>query len=70
MARARPRRYTTEQAMEFIMNYDSDEMMMMWPHFVCVPCFIVHVVQCVCILYSGFHTGSEVKGIHTHSPKK
>ena len=44
MASARPRQYTAEQAMEFDMNYDSDEMMTMWPHFVCVLCFIVSLL--------------------------
>ena len=42
MASARPRRYTAEQATEFIMNYDSDEN----------DCLCG--VYCVCVVYCFF----------------
>ena len=55
MASARPRRYTAEQAMEFIMNYDSDEndynvvSFLLFSVFYCL-C----VVYCVCVVYCLF----------------
>ena len=55
MASARPRRYTAEQATEFIMNYDSDEndydvaSFLLCSVFYC-PC----VVYCVCVVYCFF----------------
>ena len=44
MASARSRRYTTVQAMEFVVNYNCDEMTRMWPYFVCVPRSVVSVL--------------------------
>ena len=52
MASARPQRYTAEQAMEFIMNYGSDEndddvaSFLLRSMFCCL-C----VVYCVCVVY-------------------
>ena len=55
MASARPRWYTTEQAMEFIMNYNSDEKDHDVASFLLCSMFYCHcVVHCLCCVLSHF----------------
>ena len=55
MASARPRRYTAEQATEFIMNYDSDENDCDVASFLlCSVFYCLCVVYCVCVVYCLF----------------
>ena len=59
---ARPQQYTAKKGMEFVLNCDGDEMTTMWPHFFCVPCFIVSllcIVSTLCIVSIYFYVYNQ-----------